>query len=636
MKKAFKCLSIVAISLSVIGGSPLTSLALENDKQTANEGQSQLSTEKASTDIVTSQDLGNQAWLINEVNRQLSPKKIGVDLTFEDLTKIIKISLNNRGLTGEVPPEIKNLVSLQTLLLYTNNLTGTIPAELGELKNLTELRLDSNQLTGTIPDGLGNIASIELQNNKLVGQIPLSLYENRTGLNEINVSGNQVTVNSRENIPSIYSTYTFIYPNTSPEYSGHIKAMNSSLFNLTKDDSITPFLKGSSTFIDLQATFMFDTEIFDGHHVTLTDINTNTVLYDGELTKNVRISLEELTEGAHNIQVVLDKAFNNPQTQSTFVLDVVSKAEDLTVKYVDETGKTIHEPQTVSGYVGELFDVTTSVYQLSIENYELDTSKLPTNGTGILSLKPQTVTYVYNKLDGAPLTIKYLDSEGKELAESDTLTGKIDEPYKTEAKDIAGYTVDESKLPANARGKYAADAQTVTYVYNKIPASIKAHDSTIYVGDQWNAEDNFDSALDNFGKPVSFSDVNVEGTVDVSKVGVYPVTYTFDGESVTVNITVKSKAIPEPPITPEPPVTPTKPITPVSPNKPTTDVQKAPTKKADTLKITPAKHKQSTVASKLKLPTTGDNLFDSVMYSVFGLIVVCVGFSLFFSRKKQH
>ncbi|MBC1611689.1 cell surface protein, partial [Listeria welshimeri] len=266
----------------------------------------------ASTDIVTSQDLGNQAWLINEVNRQLSPKKVGIDLTYEDLSKITKIALNNRGLTGEVPPEIKNLVSLQTLLLYSNNLSGTIP------------------------DGLGNIASIELQNNKLVGQIPLSLYENRTGLNEINVAGNQVTINSRENIPSIYSAYTFIYPKTSPEYSGHIKVMNSSLFNLTADDSITPFLKGSSTFIDLQATFMFDTELYDGHHVTLTDINTNKVLYDGELTENVRISLAGLSGGAHNIQVVLDKAFNNPQTQSTFVLDVIAKAGDLTVKYVDE------------------------------------------------------------------------------------------------------------------------------------------------------------------------------------------------------------------------------------------------------------------------------------------------------------
>lgn len=93
--------------------------------------------------------------MINEVNRQLAPKKVGVDLTFDDLAKIKIISLSNKSLTGEVPPEIKNLVSLEKLLLYSNKLSGEIPAELGELTNLSELRLDYNQFTGKIPDGLG-------------------------------------------------------------------------------------------------------------------------------------------------------------------------------------------------------------------------------------------------------------------------------------------------------------------------------------------------------------------------------------------------------------------------------------------------------------------------------------------------
>lgn len=634
MRKAFKSLSIIAIILSVIGSNPLSILALENDMQTTDEQKKEVGSEKASTDIVSSQDLGNQAWLINEVNRQLSPKKVGVDLTFEDLSKITKIVLVEKRLSGEVPPEIKNLESLQTLLLYSNNLTGTIPSELGELKNLTELRLDYNQLSGTIPDGLGKIASISLQNNKLVGQLPLSLYENRVGTNEVNVAGNQVTLNSKQEIPSVYTPYTFVYTESNPNVGGQIKATNSFLSNLTNDMNFTPFSSGSPTFIDLKVINMFDSALFAGHNVTITDTNNGKQLYDGELTSDVSIPLTNLTSGIHVLSIVLDNATQNPHNQVTILIDILPvAAADLTVKYIDETGAEIRESQTVSGNIGDFFDVTTPEYKLEIDKYELDSSKLPTNGIGTLSQEAQTVTYVYNKVDGAPVTVKYVDQDRKELSPSDTLTGKIDEPYKTEAKDIAGFTIDESKLPANANGNFVAEAQTVTYVYNKIPASIKAHDSTIYVDDQWNAEDNFDSALDNFGKPVSFSDVNVEGTVDVSKVGVYPVTYTFDGESVTVNITVKSKAIPEPLVTPEPP---TKPITPVSPNNPTTDVQKAPTKKADTLKITPEKHKQSTVASKLKLPTTGDNLFDSVMYSVFGLIVVCVGFSLFFSRKKQH
>ncbi|EOY7864842.1 LPXTG cell wall anchor domain-containing protein [Listeria monocytogenes] len=54
--------------------------------------------------------------------------------------------------------------------------------------------------------------------------------------------------------------------------------------------------------------------------------------------------------------------------------------------------------------------------------------------------------------------------------------------------------------------------------------------------------------------------------------------------------------------------------------------------KPGNLKVTKT---QPTVAGKIKLPTTGDNLWDSVLYSVFGLIAVCVAFSLFFWRKKQ-
>ena len=40
-------------------------------------------------------------------------------------------------LSGELPPELGNLVSLEELTLTDNQLTGAIPAELGNLANLT-------------------------------------------------------------------------------------------------------------------------------------------------------------------------------------------------------------------------------------------------------------------------------------------------------------------------------------------------------------------------------------------------------------------------------------------------------------------------------------------------------------------
>ncbi|ELY8693909.1 MucBP domain-containing protein [Listeria monocytogenes] len=640
MKKAFLCLSAVVLSLNFVWINPLSGSASKIEttklKSTMDTNQ-QVNLKNNATDVVTSEDLGGQTWLINEVNRQLAPKKVGVDLTFDDLAKITTISLNNRSLTGEVPPEIKNLVSLERLYLFSNNLSGEIPTELGELTKLTDLRLDYNDLSGKIPDGLGNISEIALQSNRLVGQIPLSLYENRTGKNEVNVSGNQVTINSQQPEPSVYSAYTFIYPSSTPEYSGHIQAKNSFLSNLTNDMSITPFLKDSSTFINLQAVYMFDNELFDGHDVTLTDTSDGKKLYDGELTSDISIPLTNFKSGAHVIKVVLDNAPNNPQNQTTFLIDILPvAAHDLTVNYVDEAGAEIHEPQTVSGNVGDDYDVTTPEFELSIDKYELDTEQMPTNGIGTLSSEAQIVTYVYKKMEGAPVTVKYVDENDNEITTSDTLTGKLDDSYQAKAKDIAGFTLDKSKLPANASGVFEKDAQTVTYVYQAVPATIKAHDSTIYVEDKWSAEDNFDSAVNSVGAAVSFDDVEVEGTVDTTKAGVYPVTYSFAGESVTINVTVKAKDLPAPPVTPTKPVVPIQPTNPDQPN-----IQAAPgehrasTDKTEALKVTAAQKEQLTVAGNLKLPTTGDNLWDSVLYSVFGLIAVCVAFSLFFRRKKQ-
>ncbi|EAF2829200.1 cell surface protein [Listeria monocytogenes] len=640
MKKAFLWLSAVVLSLNFVWVNPLSGLASKIEttklKSTMDTNQ-QVNLKNNATDIVTSEDLGGQTWLINEVNRQLAPKKVGVDLTFDDLAKIKIISLSNKSLTGEVPPEIKNLVSLEKLLLYSNKLSGEIPAELGELTNLSELRLDYNQFTGKIPDGLGNISEIALQNNRLVGQIPLSLYENRTGENEVNVSGNQVTINSKQSEPSVYSAYTFVYPSSTPEYSGHIKANNSFISNLTNDMNLTPFLKNSPTFINLQVVYMLNSELFDGHDVTITDTNDGKVLYDGALTSDISIPLTNFKSGIHVINVMLDNAPNNPQNQTTFLIDILPvAAHDLTVNYVDEAGAEIHEPQTVSGNVGDDYDVTTPEFELSIDKYELDTEQMPTNGIGTLSSEAQTVTYVYQKMEGAPVTVKYVDENGNEITTSDTLTGKLDDSYQAKAKEIAGFTLDNSKLPANASGVFETNPQTVTYVYQAVPATIKAHDSTIYVGDKWSAEDNFDSAVNSVGAAVSFDDVEVEGTVDTTKAGVYPVTYSFAGESVTINVTVKAKDLPAPPVTPTKPVVPIQPTHPDQPN-----IQAAPgehrasTDKPEALKVTAAQKEQPTVAGNLKLPTTGDNLWDSVLYSVFGLIAVCVAFSLFFRRKKQ-
>ncbi|MDK4451210.1 bacterial Ig-like domain-containing protein, partial [Enterococcus casseliflavus] len=88
--------------------------------------------------------------------------------------------------------------------------------------------------------------------------------------------------------------------------------------------------------------------------------------------------------------------------------------------------------------------------------------------------------------------------------------------------------------------RYDGVTSTATITVKANQTAVNVHDSTIYVGDTWHAEDNFDSALDKDGNPVAFQDVTVEGSVDTNTSGTYQVNYRYDGVTSTATITVKA------------------------------------------------------------------------------------------------
>ena len=95
-----------------------------------------------------------------------------------NLSSLQSLSLSQNELSGEIPAELGNLSSLQSLSLWGNELSGEIPAELGNLASLQWLALDGNELSGEIPAELGNLSSLQslyLHENKLSGAIPAEL-----------------------------------------------------------------------------------------------------------------------------------------------------------------------------------------------------------------------------------------------------------------------------------------------------------------------------------------------------------------------------------------------------------------------------------------------------------------------------
>ena len=67
------------------------------------------------------------------------------------------------------------------------------------------------------------------------------------------------------------------------------------------------------------------------------------------------------------------------------------------------------------------------------------------------------------------------------------------------------------------------EAKAIVHVRDDSQLEVK--DTTIYVGDKWEAEDNFVSATDKTGQDVPFEKIDVQGTVNVDKIGDYEIVY---------------------------------------------------------------------------------------------------------------
>ena len=132
-------------------------------------------------------------------------------VTCDSLDQVIKLEFTNNFLTGPIPPEIGDLVHLQTLTLrevcsfasFLENgtclnpygLSGEIPEEICNLSNLTFLWLDANELTGEIPACIGNLTNLtnlNLSGNFLSGQIPPEIG-NLSNLGALRLNNNEFT-----------------------------------------------------------------------------------------------------------------------------------------------------------------------------------------------------------------------------------------------------------------------------------------------------------------------------------------------------------------------------------------------------------------------------------------------------------
>ena len=75
--------------------------------------------------------------------------------------QVSNISLQGKGLKGQLSPAISGLKYLTGIYLHYNSLVGEIPKEIGSLSHLVNLYLDVNNISGPIPPQLGNIENLQ-------------------------------------------------------------------------------------------------------------------------------------------------------------------------------------------------------------------------------------------------------------------------------------------------------------------------------------------------------------------------------------------------------------------------------------------------------------------------------------------
>ncbi|EAD5258109.1 LPXTG cell wall anchor domain-containing protein [Listeria monocytogenes] len=435
-----------------------------------------LETKAASTSWLEQELDGNEAF-ITETERVLSKNR--EDITLADLETIQELDIY--GDASSIPDKISDYKNLNTLLAL-NGTISEIPTSITKLTKLTRINVDNNnfQEFPMILLQMPSLSSIEVNRNK-IKEIPSEITTLSPHLGSLDVrynelitlpdnifttewesklslltTGNQLVsdipadwlddFNQADNMLEFYNNPPNDYHQKQDQltYTGaRLEVpLNTDLKTLTPDKTKLGLKSGRTLFE--QHEFMY----YD-------DGTSNNILTNGVATAT--------GNGYITIKSTLSTN-SNPFAKVRVPITVTPpvKGGDVTVQYKDTTGAVLADSTTLSGNVGENYTTTAK----TIDGYSLTTT--PTNANGTFSTNPQTVTYTYTKDPIAqPVTVNYIDTDGKTIAPTETLSGNIGENYTTTAKTIQGYTL--TTTPANAKGTFSTEAQIINYIYEKNP-----------------------------------------------------------------------------------------------------------------------------------------------------------------------
>ncbi|WP_235803179.1 MucBP domain-containing protein [Lentilactobacillus sunkii] len=274
----------------------------------------------------------------------------------------------------------------------------------------------------------------------------------------------------------------------------------------------------------------------------------------------------------------------------------------LNIKYIDEESNKPLKTETLKGKVGDDYHAD-GQYQLETitvdgTTYELNKTNLPTNATGKFAKTNADVNYYYKKkaapVEQSSLLINYINEDGNKILKTDSLDGKVGNPYEVDSKyqletltiDGVTYKLNKGRLPSNTKGTFATKNDPVNYYYTKQNDPVDTNSSLIinYINEENNGLLKVQTIQGKVGDPYQ-----ADGQYQLQNITVNGVTYvlnttrlpgnmrgTFSSQNAPVNYYYKKKTNPVDPIIPVIPIIPVTPVTPVTPVAPVTPVTPTP------------------------------------------------------------
>ncbi|MGV0169105.1 MucBP domain-containing protein [Furfurilactobacillus sp. WILCCON 0119] len=135
----------------------------------------------------------------------------------------------------------------------------------------------------------------------------------------------------------------------------------------------------------------------------------------------------------------------------------------VTVHFVDQQGHKLVDDQSLNDAFGQSYTVVPK----TISGYQIVRTEGETTGT--YQNDGQNVTFIYGKAGNAAGNVmaSFFDDQGHKLADDVVQNGDIGNKYTTTGKEVDGYYL--KKIDGNPTGIFTKQAQTITYVYAKLP-----------------------------------------------------------------------------------------------------------------------------------------------------------------------